>query len=180
MRWCTTKWILDHRRKKRGRGYNTSSPIPLLILLISSLTRKLHFLDKIRHIFLSKKLDYEYTETNCRSNVVTLYILYTPTVYRRIQNFFKQARNSHFWLLVFFKWLFLWVRQSLMSLNIRIEFQFCVYYFLCLLARNAMCTQVYVPPNRAGMRDALMYPGVAFTVFKTVFFVMFMLGIKLI
>ena len=67
-----------------------------------------------------------------------------------------------------------------MSLNIRIEFQFCVYYFLCLLARNAMCTHVYVPPNRAGMRDALMHPGVAFTVFKTVFFVMFMLGIKLI
>ena len=61
-----------------------------------------------------------------------------------------------------------------MSLNIRIGFKFYVYYYLCLLVRNAMCTHVYVPPNRAGMRDALMDPVVAFTVFKIVFFVMFM------
>ena len=41
-----------------------------------------------------------------------------------------------------------------------------MYYFLGLLVRNAMCTHVYVPPNRAGMNDACMNPDVVFTVFK--------------
>ena len=67
-----------------------------------------------------------------------------------------------------------------MSLKIRIGFKFSVYYFLCLLIRNAMCTHVYVPPNRVGMRDACMDPDVAFAMFKIVLFVMFMHEIKLI
>ena len=53
--------------------------------------------------------------------------------------------------------------------------------FLCLLARNAMCTLVYVLPIGAGMRDACMKPDVVFTVFKIVWCVMFiMFGIKFI
>ena len=55
-----------------------------------------------------------------------------------------------------------------------------MFYCLCLLVRNAMCTLVIVPPIRVGMRDSCMDPDVVFTVFKIVFYVMFMLGIKLI
>ena len=38
--------------------------------------------------------------------------------------------------------------------GIEIGFKFYVYFFLCLLVRNAMCTLVYVTTIRAAVRDA--------------------------
>ena len=61
-----------------------------------------------------------------------------------------------------------------MSLNIRHRncvVVLCVF-FLCLWARNAVCTMLYVPLIRAGMRDTCMKPDVEFTVF-TVFKIVF-------
>ena len=75
MRWWTSKWTLGHRRKKRGEGGITPGlPFHYPILFTTKLTRKLHF-KTISVVFsLSNKLDEEYIETKCSSNVITLYI----------------------------------------------------------------------------------------------------------
>ena len=52
VRWCTSKWTLDHRQNKRG--ITLRLPFHYLILFIPSVARKLHFLDNIRHILLVK------------------------------------------------------------------------------------------------------------------------------
>ena len=62
-----------------------------------------------------------------------------------------------------------------MSLNIRHRncvVVLCVF-FLCLWARNAVCTMLCVPPIRAGMRNTCMNSDVEFTVFKIVFYEIF-------
>ena len=58
--------------------------------------------------FSLKLLWAHYTDVRwcyCRSN-------YTRTVYRRIPKFFKQTWNARIWMLLFFKWFFLWVSKS--------------------------------------------------------------------
>ena len=172
-------------KEKRGEGITPCLPFHYLILFIQSLTRKIHFLDKIRRIFLIKwtgwGIHWDKLLWQC------YYIVYTLTVYRRILKFFKQAKNSRIWILLFFKWFLLWVCQFFMSLNIRhrnFVIALCEF-FLSLLVRNAVCSllYMYVPPIRADTRSirTRMNPDVEFTVFRIVFYeILIMLGIKFI
>ena len=116
------RWAIDERK---GRGYNTSSPISFHypIFFIPSLTRKGHFLDIIFVVFfLSNELDEEYIETNCRSSVIHgLYTLYVGGS-ERFSN--KQVN------FVIFKWFFLWVSQSFMSWISGTE----IVWFMCIFS----------------------------------------------
>ena len=110
--------------------------------------------------------------------------MFTPTVYtcRWIQKFFKHPGNSRFWMLLFFKWLFLWVSQSLclQISDTEIYWYFYVYTeirwylcvcFLCFLVRNAVCTLVHVcTANSCRYEHMCMDPDVLFTVFKIMFY----------
>ena len=81
--WCTCKWTLDQRRKKRGGGCITPRlRFHYVILFIPSMTRKLHFLDKIRRIFLVK---WTRLGNIIRQIIVAmlLHCIYTYCIYRR-------------------------------------------------------------------------------------------------
>ena len=87
VRWCTSKWTLGHRRKKRGGGYNTSSPI-ILYFLYQAWQENYIFRQ-----YSLYKLDKECIETNCRS--MCLHCMYTRTVYRRINQIFWNKQRIH-------------------------------------------------------------------------------------
>ena len=88
----------------------------------------------IRHVFLVKWTGWRMVVT----------ILYTDCIYRRILKFFQTSS----WILLIFKWFFLWVSQSFMSLNIR--HRNCVFMciFLCLSVRNVVYTHVCTADSR--------------------------------
>ena len=132
VRWCTSKWTLGHRRKKRGGGYNTSSPISLSIFFIP---RKFTFLKTISVVFsLSNELNEEYIETS-------YYIVYTPYT-----ACIGAADPKVFQMLLFFKWFFLWVSQSFLPLNIRHR-NFVIYgYFVCVYWSEMSCALLREPP----------------------------------
>ena len=93
-------------------------------------------------------------------------------------SFFKQAGNSYIWMLLFFKWFFLWVSQFLIIRHRHRVIVLCVF-LLCLLVRNAVCTLVL--PICAGMLDTCMSLNVELTVSKIIFYeILIMLGIKFI
>ena len=67
VRWCTRKWTLGHRRRKRGGG----SPISLSNIFYTKPDKKITFFGTIFVVFsLSNELVKENIETNCRSNFV--------------------------------------------------------------------------------------------------------------
>ena len=78
------------------------------------LTRKLQFLDNIRRISLVKWTGWG-IHRGKSIQLINQLLHYTRIVYRRILNFFTYS----IWIMLFFKWFFLWVRQSFMSLYIR-------------------------------------------------------------
>ena len=114
VRLCTSRLSLDYRRKKRRMGYVHVTPrlqFHHLILFIPSLTRKLHFLDKIRH-----NSHVKWTGWGIHRDKLSywwFYSVYTPTVYRGILIFFKQTGNSSIWMLLLLEWLYLWVSFNL-------------------------------------------------------------------
>ena len=66
VRWCNSKWTLGHRRK--GGGYNTSSPILFCNTFYRTPIKKITFFRKY------SDLEEKCKETNCRSSVIILYI----------------------------------------------------------------------------------------------------------
>ena len=74
VRWFTSKWTLDHKRKKSGGGI--TSRLPYHFSFYTNPYKKITFLDNIFRtcISLSNELDEEYSKTNGRTDVVTLYI----------------------------------------------------------------------------------------------------------
>ena len=134
--------MLHHRRKKRRRRYNNSSPISFFFLYQSWQENYL-FLDNIRRISLVKWTGWGIHQD--KWSYRCFYIVYTQTVYRRILKFFKQARNSRFWILIFFKWLFLWVSESVMFLKYQakkldLSFLWIVSVFIGLKCSVHTCT----------------------------------------
>ena len=88
-------WAIEEEKGERGGG-NISSPISLSNTFYTNLNQQITFYwTTFVAFYMSTELNVEYIDTNCRSNVATLY-LYTRTVYvyRRILKFFKQAGNS--------------------------------------------------------------------------------------
>ena len=116
--------------KKRGGGITPRLPFHYPIPFIPSLTY-------IRCIFIVKRTGWRHVESNCRSNVITSYIheLYIGGS----ESFFKQAGKCCYLL----NGYFLWVSQSLMSLNSR--HRNCGYLF-CVYWSEMLCAHLYVPP----------------------------------
>ena len=81
---------------------------------------------------MSTELNVEYIDTNCRSNVATLY-LYTRIVYvyRRILKFLKQAGNSSTWI----NQSFVFVYQAKKLCDISLFYCFLFYWSEMLSAR---------------------------------------------
>ena len=131
------RWATDERKLKVV-GYNTSSPISLSIFFIPSLTRKFTFLKTISVVFsLSNELDEEYIETSYYIHDC-IYTPYTACI--------GAADPKVFQMLLFFKWFFLWVSQSFLSLNIRHR-NFVIYgYFVCVYWSEILCAHLDVPP----------------------------------
>ena len=109
-----------------------------------------------------------------RNNDDPLYIVHvcTQTGYRRILKFFKQAGNSLIWMLLFFKWYFLWVSQHYVF---KYQAQKLCYSFMCTFSvffGQKCCghtcmylrfVQVFLIPGTWIITD------VEFTVFKILF-----------
>ena len=124
----------QYTKEKWGGGITPRLPFHYPIPFIPSLTY-------IRCIFIVKRTGWRHVESNCRSNVITSYIhgLY---IYRRIRKFFQTSRQ----MLLSFKWLFLWVSQSLMSLNSRHRNCVIYGYLFCVYWSEMLCAHLYVPP----------------------------------
>ena len=127
-----------YTKENWGGGDNTSSPISLSNTFYTKPDIKnKHFLDNIRCIFIVKRTGWRHVKSNCRSNVITSYIheLYIGGS----ESFFKQADKCCYLL----NGYFLWVSQSLMSLNSR--HRNCGYLF-CVYWSEMLCAHLYVPP----------------------------------
>ena len=127
------------KEKLRGGGDNTSSPISLSNTFYTKPDIKnKHFLDNIRCIFIVKRTGWRHVETTCRSNVITSYIhgLYIGGS----ESFFKQAGKCCYLL----NGYFLWVSQSLMSLNSRHRNCVIYGYLFCVYWSEALCAHLYI------------------------------------
>ena len=124
--------------------------------------------------------------TNTSRQIVVpmfLHWIYTDcTVYIGGSRSFSNKQGFHFFELLFFRWLFSWVSQSLclQISDTEIYWYFYVYTeirwylcvcFLCFLVRNAVCTLVHVcTANLCRYEHTCMDPDVLFTVFKIMFY----------
>ena len=145
LKWCTSKWTLGHKQKKReGGGYN---------IVYTKPDKKITFFRQYLSYFPCQM---KWMRNTSRQIAITLYI----------HRFFKRAGNIRIWMLLFFKWFFLCVSQSFMSLNIRQRNCVIFYaYFFCVYWSEILCANLYihVPLIPAGMRNTCMNPDVEFT-----------------
>ena len=93
MRWCTSKWTLGNRRKKREGGITPRLPFHYPNIFYTKPDKKIY-------IFLGQYSSYfpcqmNWTKNSSRQIVLSIYI---RTVYRRILKVMKQAGECCYFL----------------------------------------------------------------------------------